>query len=41
MRKTPEIAPLGDRGILVNFGNNIDEETLKEVLFFKQNLEKY
>ena len=40
MIKTPEISPLGDRGILVDFGNNIDDETLKEVLFFKQNLEK-
>jgi len=40
MVEFPKIAPLGDRGILINFGDEISPETLKKVLFYKSKIEK-
>lgn len=40
MTEYPKISPLGDRGILIEFGGDIESETLQKVLFYKQKIEK-
>ncbi|MDR5590667.1 5-oxoprolinase subunit PxpB [Christiangramia sp. SM2212] len=39
MQKIPEITPLGDRGILIEFEPKISEDVLQKVLFYKEKLE--
>lgn len=39
MTDYPKITPLGDRSILIDFGDKISDETLDKVLFYKQKLE--
>ena len=40
MKDFPKISVLGDRGILIEFDDQIDEVTLKTVLFYKEKLEQ-
>lgn len=39
MAEFPKISPLGDRGILIDFGGDINENTLEKVLFYKERIE--
>jgi len=39
MAEFPKISLLGDRGILIDFGGNINPETLEKVLFYKKKIE--
>jgi len=39
MADFPKISVLGDRGILIDFGNRINTETLNKVLFYKNRIE--
>jgi len=39
MAEFPKISLLGDRGILINFSENISPETLENVLFYKEKIE--
>ena len=39
MSEFPKISPLGDRGILIKFGEDISENLLDKVLFYKNILE--
>ncbi|SDS21979.1 5-oxoprolinase subunit PxpB [Christiangramia echinicola] len=40
MSNYPQISPLGDRSILIDFGGEISSGSLEKVLFFKKNIEK-
>ncbi|WP_026934074.1 5-oxoprolinase subunit PxpB [Christiangramia echinicola] len=40
MSKYPQISPLGDRSILIDFGGEISSGSLEKVLFFKKKIEK-
>lgn len=40
MSKYPQISPLGDRSILIDFGEEISSGSLEKVLFFKKKIEK-
>ncbi|SDR67852.1 5-oxoprolinase subunit PxpB [Gramella sp. MAR_2010_147] len=41
MSNYPQISPLGDRSILINFDKEISPETLEKVLFFKKKIENF
>ena len=39
MSNYPQISPLGDRSILIDFGGEISSESLEKVLFYKEKIE--
>ncbi|MCM8570593.1 5-oxoprolinase subunit PxpB [Gramella jeungdoensis] len=39
MKEFPEISPMGERAILINFGENYSPEKLRKLLFYKDLLE--